>query len=330
MPLRVAFLLPEDPVQQLLNALPESAGDVEIMCVKHNDEALASNLQIDAICWVPPCNSGRLAAMLEAHPETTWVHSFSAGVDYIAGVIKSHMLDRPTLALSNGRGAFSESLGEYTIAAAFHFTKQFKRCDQNRREKKWDKFVMPVLRGKTMGFVGWGHIAKTTARLAAPLGLRLVALRRNPERPAEAGDPALAGTYGGGQQAEFYAQCDFVVCTLPLTDETRGAVDVAAFGAMKPGAVFISIGRGAAVDETALCEALRTGQIAGAACDVFATEPLPADSPLWLQENLLMTAHNADLTEDYFGLAVQTWRDNLECFRSGTQLATPVDKASGY
>ena len=92
---------------------------------------------------------------------------------------------------------------------------------------------------------------------------------------------------------------------------------------MKPGAVFISIGRGAVVDEAALYEALSSGHLAGAACDVFATEPLPADSPLWTCDNLLLTAHNADYTEDYFELAVRTWRENLQCFLRGDPLATP-------
>ena len=271
----IAFLLPEEPPPALLDAFPASTEAVHILSVAHGDALPPSGEQICAVCWVPPCKPARLATFLDMHAETTWVHSFSAGVDYLSSVIKSHMLHRANLTLTNGRGAFSESLAEYAIAAAFHFTKQFKRCEQNRRAKTWDKFVMPMLAGKTMGFVGWGHIAKTTARLASPLGLRLVALRRQPDRPAEAGEPTLAATYGVGQEAAFYAQCDFVVCSLPLTDATRGAVNAAAFEVMKPTSVFISIGRGAAVDEAALCEALRTGRIAGAACDVFETEPLP-------------------------------------------------------
>jgi len=197
---------------------------------------------------------------------------------------------------------------------------------------------MPTIAGKTMGFVGYGHIAKRTARLAAALGLRLVALRRHPNKetqsagaPADPSQPVLAATYGQAEAlSEFYPQCDFIVCSLPLTAETRGAVSAACFHAMKPSCVFISLGRGAAVDEAALFNALTSGQIMAAACDVFATEPLPADSPLWDCENLLLTAHNADLTEDYFSLAVATWRENLDCWTAGLPFATLVDKASGY
>lgn len=120
------------------------------------------------------------------------------------------------------------------------------------------------------------------------------------------------------------------MCSLPLTDESRKAVGASAFAAMKPSCVFISLGRGAAVDEDALCAALTSGGLCGAACDVFATEPLPQDSPLWACDNLLLTAHNADLTEDYFDLALQTWQENLACYVRGAPLATPVDVASGY
>lgn len=325
--LTVAFLLPDDPPPSLLSALPASTDDVRILRLASTDEMPSE--QLSAVTWVPPTKPARLTALLDAHPEVQWVHSLSAGVDYIGDVIKTKLLQSPTL-LSNGRGAFSDSLAEYAIAAALYFTKEFKRCEKNRVERRWDRFTMPVVAGKTMGFVGWGHIGQSTAKLAQPLGMRLIGLRRHPERPAAPGEPALAAVYGADRSAEFYAQCDFVVCSLPLTEDTRKAVSADCFSAMKASCVFISLGRGAAVDEDALYNALKKGTIAGAACDVFATEPLPADSPLWECDNLLMTAHNADLTEDYFELAVGTWRDNLECFQRGAPLATPVDKHKGY
>ena len=327
--LSVAFLLPSAPPPRLLQALPESTDELRVYRVAHDDALPPADTHIVAVVWMPPTAPDRLDDFLVLHPEVEWVHSLSAGVDSIGGVIKSRMLDS-RIQLTNGRGAFSDSLAEYAIAAALHFTKQFKRCEQNRRAKRWEQFEMATIAGKTMGFVGWGHIGQTTARLAAPLGLRTIALRRHPSKPAAPGEPALAATYGPSEQADFYAQCDYVVCSLPLTDESRRAVGAAAFAAMKPSCIFISLGRGAAVDEAALCAALTSGQIAGAACDVFEKEPLPADSPLWECENLLVTAHNADLTSDYCDLAVKTWRDNLECYRRGATLATPVDKASGY
>ena len=126
------------------------------------------------------------------------------------------------------------------------------------------------------------------------------------------------------------------------TDHTKDFVSTAEFGAMKKTGVFISIGRGLVVDEDALNTALQTGSIAGAAheentsppsdhaLDVFKKEPLTKESPLWNRENILITAHNADFTEDYFELGWNVWRENYECIKADKPVATPVEKAAGY
>lgn len=265
-PLTVAFLLPNSPPPALLQSLPASSGSLRVIILAIDDALPLSEEHIPAVVWVPPCPPTRLEAFLDAHKELKWVHSMSAGIDSIADVVK-RKLANSEIALSNGRGAFSDSLAEYAIASALYFNKQFKRCEQNRRDKKWDRFVMPTIAGKTMGFVGYGHIARTTAKLAAPLGLRLVALRRKLGKGTAPDEPVLAATYSMEQQAEFYSQCDFVVCSLPLTNESHRVIGASAFAAMKPSSVFISLGRGAVIDETALYDALRNGHIAGAACD---------------------------------------------------------------
>lgn len=338
--LTVAFLLPEDAPAALLAALPKSGVDLNVVKIP-GDELVPADIK--AATWIPGCPAARLQEFLDAHPGIAWLHCLSAGVDYVSDIIKTRLVESE-VQVSNGRGAFSSSLGEYAIAAMLHFNKQVPRCIQNRKARTWDKFVMDELKGKTLGFVGFGHIAKTTATMAAPFGLRMIALRRHPDKSAKRDDPeqraakrprgeepfTLAATYGLDASKAFYAQCDYVVCSLPLTAETRGSVDAKSFAAMKPSCVFISLGRGAAIDESALYNALATGQIAGAACDVFAKEPLPGDSPLWQCENLLMTAHNADNTADYLELAFSTWAENFECFRRGQPLATPIDKSAGY
>lgn len=231
--------------------------------------------------------------------------------------------------LTNGRGAFSSSLDEYAMDACLQHNKEFVRL-----EKRWGKFTMGTLRRRTMGFVGFGGIAKETAKLAAPFGLRLIALRRHPQKAAAeqlltlGAAPLLEATYGSEDAATFYAQCDFVVCSLPLAPEKPQGR--AAFGAMKSSTYFVSLGRGAVIDEEALYKALQGGKLAGATCDFFTTEPLPVESPLWTCEHLLLTAHNADLTEDYFELALAKWRQNLDACLEGKPWVTPVDVALGY
>ena len=146
--------------------------------------------------------------------------------------------------LTNGRGAFSSSLAEYAMDACLQHNKEFVRL-----EKRWGKFTMGTLRRRTMGFVGFGGIAKETAKLAAPFGLRLIALRRHPQKAAAeqlltlGAAPLLEATYGSEDAATFYAQCDFVVCSLPLAPEKPQGR--AAFGAIESSTYFVSLGRGA-------------------------------------------------------------------------------------
>ena len=151
---------------------------------------------------------------------------------------------------------------------------------------------------------------------------------------AAAPDASVGGladhVYGIEERARLFAESDFVVCALPGTAETADFCGAAEFGAMKETGVFISIGRGLAVDEAALAEALLAKRIAGAALDVFKVEPLPQESKLWECDNLVLTAHNADFTEDYFELGWSVWRANLDGIRAGTGVVTPVSKTAGY
>ena len=203
------------------------------------------------------------------------------------------------------------------------------------RDKKWDKFVMPTLAGKTMGFVGFGHIGQTSARVAKAFGMKIACLRRNKHKGGgEAGgkDGVLADVvYGPEDKFKLLAESDFVVSVLPGTPETFDFFGAAEFDAMKTDATFISVGRGLVVDEDALARALQARSIGGAALDVFKTEPLPETSPLWdCGEKLLMTAHNADYTEDYFALGWDVWRQNWVSLRDDGVPTTPVDTAAGY
>jgi len=294
----------------------------------------ASFKEISAIVWISPGNVKCLEELVTSCP-ITWLHSFSAGVDHIGPFIKQY-LQGTDIVLTNGRGAFSNSLAEYVMAGALYFNKQWARSQENKRLKKWDKFVMPQLDGKTMGFVGFGHIAKVTAKIAKHgFNMKVIALRRNPNKDDH--DGLVETTFGYENKLELFKQSDFVVCVLPGTPETQDFVSKAEFAAMKSDSVFISIGRGAAVDEAALLDALNTGSIAGAALDVFKQEPMPPENPLWEAPNLHITAHNADLTHDYFELGWEIWRKNLDAFKSGKHardggaaMYTPVDKAAGY
>jgi phosphoglycerate dehydrogenase-like enzyme len=176
--------------------------------------------------------------------------------------------------------------------------------------------------------VGYGDIGCAVAARARDMGMRILALRRHPEKSA--GDTLVDAAFGPAQLHELLAQSDFVVVAAPLTAETRGMIGARELAAMRPTAVIVNIGRGPVVDEAALVEALRAKRIAGAALDVFDTEPLPAGHPFYGLDNLLLSPHCADHTPDWLERAMRFFLDNFDRFRQGQPLLSVVDKRLGY
>jgi phosphoglycerate dehydrogenase-like enzyme len=164
------------------------------------------------------------------------------------------------------------------------------------------------LGGKTLLVVGLGRIGGRLAQLAKAFDLRVLGIRRNPE----AGGGGTDAVYGMDRLNEILPQADFVALTCPLTPETEGLIGAEALRRMKPSAVLVNVARGRCVDEAALIEALREGRIAGAALDVTTEEPLPAASPLWGMENVLITPHTAGETCRYEDNVLDILLDNLD------------------
>jgi phosphoglycerate dehydrogenase-like enzyme len=156
--------------------------------------------------------------------------------------------------------------------------------------------------------------------------MRVIGVRRNPREPV----PGVERIVGPDRLLEVLPLADFVVLTIPLTPETRHLIGEPQLRAMKPTAYLFNIGRGGTIDEVALIRGLREGWIAGAGLDVFAKEPLPADSPLWRMENVLITAHYAGATPHYNERAMAIFLDNLRRYRAGAPLRNVVDKSLGY
>ncbi|KAF4666307.1 hypothetical protein FOL47_004141 [Perkinsus chesapeaki] len=252
----------------------------------------------------------------------SWVHSFAAGVDkIIPPILDSEYVDRVTL--TNARGAFSSSLAEYSLMCILHFNKKVPDLERYQRDKIWRKFKMPVVKGKTVGFVGFGSIAQETAKVCKPLGMRIVALRNN-TNAAVPGNELADEVLNVGvleEKNKLFRESDFIICSLPGTAETKHFCGSHEFCLMRPSAVFISIGRGVCVDEDALYVALSTPHRgpASAALDVFENEPLNPESKLWTlgPDKMLISSHCADYTDDYVTLTVDLFRDILEKFVSG-------------
>jgi phosphoglycerate dehydrogenase-like enzyme len=265
-----------------------------------------------------------LARAMEGMPQLEWIHSRSAGLDKL---LFPALIDSAVV-LTNGSGVFSQALGEFAILGALWFAKFVPRLLQAKAERKWEHFNVYAMSKQTMGVVGHGDIGRAVAWRAKALGMRVLALRRDPSpRP---GDEHVDQVYATADILEMLPKCDYVAVAAPLTPETQGLMSKREFAAMKREAVIINVGRGPVIDEAAMIDALQTGQIRGAALDVFEVEPLPKESPLWGMDNVLISPHCTDNTMDWLDDAANFFIEQFGRWREGAALKNIVSKRAGY
>ncbi len=259
-------------------------------------------------------------------PGLKWVHSPAAGV----GAMLFPEMQASDVLLSNSRGMNARPVAEHAIALMFALIRRLPQALDGQREGRWlqaELSALPTIQGRTMGIVGLGAIGSRLARMAAALGMRVIATRRDPkaERPAE-----VAEVMPPAALSRLLAESDVVVITAPLTAETRGLIGASEMALMKPTAILINVSRGKLLREKDLVEALAGGRLAAAGLDVFEHEPLPADSPLRGMPNVVLTPHIAGFREDYWEAAVELFAENLRRYRAGWPLLNLVDKQAGY
>lgn len=269
-------------------------------------------------------NRGRyVSEMLPGLTKLRWIHSLSAGVeDLLTPAIRA-----TSVPLTNSRGVYSRSLAEWTLMAMLYFAKDVRRLEEQRRAGVWAQFDCQMLREARLTILGYGSIGREVARLASAFGMNITGVRRG--APSSAPDE-YATIVPSSQTLLALTDADYVVSALPLTAETRHAVGKREFAAMRPESVFINVGRGATVQESALISALDQHRIRGAALDVFEVEPLPGDSPLWRMDNVLLSPHCADHTATWEQESAEFFVENFARFASGEPLKNIVNKESGY
>ncbi|HTA44647.1 MAG TPA: D-2-hydroxyacid dehydrogenase [Bryobacteraceae bacterium] len=262
--------------------------------------------------------------ILETAPKLEWIHAMFAGLDRS---LFPELVASP-VPLTNGRGVFSQSLGEFVMLGILYFAKDVGRMMKSRAEHRWDVYDKVEIRKQTLGIVAHGDIGRAVAWRAKAMGMRVLAQRKNPA--PRAGDEHVDRVYGVEGLPDMLAECDYVAVTAPLTPETTGMIGKREFELMKPSAVILNVGRGPVIDEIAMVDALRTRRIRGAALDVFNVEPLPADSPFWDLDNVLLSSHCADHVEGWVEDAVVFFVEQFEEWRRGEPLRNVVDKHAGY
>ena len=275
------------------------------------------------LSWSAPRELNRAVFLMA--PKLAWVHSRNAGID---SFLFPELVESP-VTLTNGSGVFSPPLGEFALAAMLYFAKDFRRMIRNQVARKWAPFDVLPIAGKTVGIVGYGDIGREVAGRARAMGMRVLALKRHPPPPGSDLGP-VERMYPSSALREMIALCDYVVVAAPLTAETRHLIGEAEFAVIRPDAVIINVGRGPVIDEAAMVRALAEGKIKGAGLDVFEHEPLPADSPLYAMENVLVSPHCADNTPDWLDNAMQFFLAQYERFAKGEPLRNVVNKQLGY
>ncbi len=259
-------------------------------------------------------------------PNLRWFQQFGAGADWLLD--HPEAVDKPFL-LTNASGIHGIPISEHIFALLLTFARQLHQVLDAQARREWE--VPPgetlfELAGKIILLVGVGAIGRRTARLAQAFGMRVVGVRRDPSQS----EPHVDEMVGPERLGALLPEADVVVLTVPLTEETHHMIEANALRRMKSTAYLINIGRGGTVDEESLVEALRAGEIAGVGLDVFETEPLPEDSPLWEMDNVLITPHYSGSTPHYFERFLGIFLDNLHRFQRGEPLRNVVDKALGY
>lgn len=245
-----------------------------------------------------------------------WVHTASAGVDRLIfpGIVDSDIV------LTNSRGVFDTPIAQYVAALVLAFAKDLPGTLAQQGRREWRHRETEDVAGSRAVVVGGGPIGRAIATMLTAIGQRVDLVGRT----------AADGVHAIDDLPALLPAADHLVLAAPLTDRTRGMLDATTLALLPRRARVINIGRGPLVVEKDLVAALEQGRIAGAALDVFETEPLPADSPLWAMPNVIVSPHMSGDTVGWRDDLVRLFADNLARRRDGRELRNVVDKTRGY
>jgi phosphoglycerate dehydrogenase-like enzyme len=274
-------------------------------------------------------------------PNLRWVQVHTSGIDRFQG----HALLDTDIAITTMSGSSAPQMAEFALMSILALGHRLPQIMSSTAEEQWadgrySRYEPHELRNSTVGILGYGSIGREVARMCRALGATILATKRDLKRLSDdgysledLGDPEADlpdRLYPPEATRSMVSLCDFVVITLPLTAKTQGVVNAEILKAMKPGAYLIDISRGNILDHGALIEVLNSGHIAGAALDVYPVEPLPASSPLWEMNNVILSPHLAGSTPHYFTRAMDLFTLNLGHYLADRPLLNRYDPAQGY
>jgi phosphoglycerate dehydrogenase-like enzyme len=264
------------------------------------------------------------ADLLVNAPRLRWVQATSAG---IGGFVRRYRLDAGDLLMTTAAGTHAAPLAEFALTGALHFIKDVPALRSAQREHHWERCVFGQLAGRRATVVGLGSIGRRTAEVFGLLGARVTGVGR-PGRSYDV--PGATRIVTTDDLDAVLPETDILVLATPLTPQTEGLIDAGRVAALPDGAIVVNVARGQVIDEDALTIHLSSGRLAGAALDVFRTEPLPAESPLWDLPNVLVSPHSASTAANENAVLTDLFLDNLARYRSGGPLRNLYHADRGY
>ncbi len=264
---------------------------------------------------------GWLPAVLQRVRGYRWIHFLSAGVEKIWAMD----FEKDGLLLSKSSGVNSAPMSEYALGAMLFFAKRFGQFQAQGRNGLWQREWLGELTGQTVAILGLGHVGRAVAAKASAFDMQVVGTLRQPREIA-----GVERIVPPERSGELLGNADYLVVCLPLTSRTLAFVNDELLGMLKPGAILIDMSRGGVVKAGSVLRALDQGRLRGAALDVFETQPLPANSPLWGRSDILVTPHVSGTTPYYLERALAIFMDNVVALRETGKLRTPVSVEERY
>lgn len=302
---------------QLAKAVPEA----QVVIANTEEDARREIANADAAFGTISPRALRLANNLR------WLQAPAAAPP--AGYYYPELVEHPVV-VTNFRGIYNDHISAHIMAFVLAFARGLHIYIPQQQQRQWKPAQLDTgavhLPESTMLILGVGGIGAETARLAMAFGMRVIGVDARRQDTPE----GVAEMHKPGELDQLLPQADFVIMTIPHTPETEGLMDTGRFELMKPSAFLINIGRGMTVRLDDLNDALQSGEIGGAGLDVFETEPLPADHPLWTAPNVLLTPHVAGYGPYLGERRLEIIIDNARRFASGAPLRNVVDKANWY
>lgn len=287
-------------------------------------DALVDSAEI--LYGIPDVKPPALARTVAANPKLRWVMTMAAGggSQVVAAGLSEAELQRVTFTTS--AGVHGVPLAEWAIFGVFCGTKELPRLQRQQREHAWPvRVVGRPIEGSTALVVGLGGIGQQVAKRCKALGMTVLGIKRsvsdvdNVDEVHTLDDlPSIVG------------RADHIIVTLPGTAQTEKLLNADVFAAAKRGVTVVNVGRGTVIDQAALVDALRSGQVGFAALDVFEREPLETDSPLWDMENVLVSPHSGGLDHREDERICDLFCENLRAYLDGAPMRNVVDAALGY